>query len=93
VLGACGCVGDPGGTVGWVSGVLLGGISGALGARDGDVGGGLFCAQPTVIAARAIAASVNLGAFIILHSSLLCRLKTADQSAESALTPASEAID
>jgi len=64
VLGASGCVGDPGGTDGWVSGVLLGGISGAAGAREGDVGGGVCCEQPAVIAARAIAASVNLGAFI-----------------------------
>ncbi|HTD74785.1 MAG TPA: hypothetical protein VK652_14735 [Steroidobacteraceae bacterium] len=66
MLGASGCVGDPGGTLGWgwLSGVLLGGISGALGARDGDVGGGVCGEQPAVIAARAIAASVSLGAFI-----------------------------
>jgi len=62
VAGA-GCVGDPGGT-GWPSGGFLGGISGAAGARDGDVAGGVFCEQPAVIA-RAIAASANLGAFIV----------------------------
>jgi hypothetical protein len=74
-----GCVGDPGGgTVGLVSG-LFGGIgfedglgnSGALGAKDGDVGGvGMGCVQPAVtaarvIAARAIAANVSLGTFIL----------------------------
>jgi hypothetical protein len=67
-LGASGCVGDTGGTVGWGSGVLLGGISGAagaVGARDGDVRGGVCGEQAAaVIAASAIAASVNLGAFI-----------------------------
>jgi hypothetical protein len=76
--------------------VLLGGISGAagaVGARDGDVGGGVCGEQPAVIAASAIAASVNLGAFIISHSSLNCCPKTANQSAESALIPASAAID
>jgi len=65
VAGPSGCVGDPGGTVGWLSGVVLGGISGAVGARDGDVGAGVCCEQPVVIAARAMAASVNLDAFII----------------------------
>ena len=50
MLGFSGCVGGPGGTPGWVSGVLFGGIgledggvgtSGALGAKDGDVGEGV----------------------------------------------------
>ncbi|HEX3950177.1 MAG TPA: hypothetical protein VHW95_10045 [Steroidobacteraceae bacterium] len=74
MLGLSGCVGDPGGTLGLVFGVFGvgledgGGISGALGGTDGDVGGGgVCCVQPAVIAARAIAASVILGAFI-LHS-------------------------
>jgi hypothetical protein len=72
-LGLSGCVGAPGETlVGWESGVLGGvgfeeggGDSGALGAIDGDVGeGGVCCAQPAVMAARAIAAGVNLRVFI-----------------------------
>lgn len=60
-----------GSVVGLLSGVLGGvgfedggGDSGALGARDGDVGEvGVCCAQPAVMAARAIAASVNLRVF------------------------------
>jgi len=72
VLGLSGCVGDPGGTVGLVSGVFDGlgfedggGNSGPLGAVDGDVGDGVCCVQAAVIAARAIAASVSFGAFIL----------------------------
>ena len=64
MLGPSGCVGDPGGTVGWPSGVVRGGISGAVGASDGDVGDGVCGEQPAVIAAKAMAASVDLGAFI-----------------------------
>jgi len=63
-VGPSGCVGDPGGTVGWLSGVVLGGISGAVGPSVGDVAGGVCGEQPAVTAARATAASVNLGAFI-----------------------------
>jgi hypothetical protein len=71
VLGLSGWVGDPGGTLGLVSGLFGdvglagGGISGALGGTDGEVGGGVCCVQPAVIAARAIAASVIFGAFIL----------------------------
>jgi hypothetical protein len=65
-----GWVGDPGGALGLVSGLFGvglegGGISGALGGTDGEVGGGVCCVQPAVIAARAIAARVVLGAFIL----------------------------
>jgi len=71
LFGSSGCGGDAGGA-GWVSGVFGGigfedglGISGALGAMDGDVGVvGECCVQPAAIAARAITASVSLGAFI-----------------------------
>jgi hypothetical protein len=73
VLGLSGCVGDAGGgTVGFVSGVFGGigfedglGNSGALGARDGDVGGDGVCGvQPAVMVASAIDANVSLGAFM-----------------------------
>jgi hypothetical protein len=63
-VGPSGCVGDPGGTVGWLSGFVLGGISGAVGPRVGDVAGGVCCEQLAVTAARAIAARIDLGAFI-----------------------------
>jgi hypothetical protein len=74
LFGLSGCVGDPGGgTVGLVSGVFGGigfedglGNSGALGAKDGDVGGvGMGCVQPAITAARAIAANASLGTFIL----------------------------
>jgi hypothetical protein len=44
-----------------------GGISGALGGTDGDVGG-VCCVQPAAIALRAITAIINLGEFIFLSS-------------------------
>jgi hypothetical protein len=47
-----------------------GGISGALGGTEGEVGGGVCCVQPAVAAARITAASVNFNAFI---SALLLR--------------------
>jgi len=68
--------GDSGGALGLVFGAFGGtgfddggGISGALGGIDGDAGAGVCDVQPAAIAPRAIAASMNLGAFIILSLS------------------------
>jgi hypothetical protein len=64
-----GCVGDPGGTLGFgVSGFEEGGGVGTSGGEfgiDGDEGdGGTCCAQPTVIAQSAMAARVDPVRFI-----------------------------
>jgi hypothetical protein len=63
--------GDVGGTLGSGFGVVGGvgfddgaaGESGELGGSDGDVG--VWGEQPAAIALSAIAASINLGAFIL----------------------------
>lgn len=98
MLGLSGWVGEPGGgTLGLVFGVFGledgGGISGALGGTEGEVGGGVCCVQPAVVAAKITAASVNFNAFI---SALLLNVRLSDRTADyspSALTPASAAID
>jgi hypothetical protein len=68
-----GCVGDPGGTLGLVFGVFGGigfeegggvGTSGGEFGSDGDVGDGVCCVQPAVIAQSAMAARVDPVRFI-----------------------------
>jgi hypothetical protein len=75
-----GCVGDPGGTLGLVSGVFCGigfeeggaGTSGGEFGSDGDVGdgdmgdSGVCCVQPPIIAQSAMAARVDLVRFIYM---------------------------
>jgi hypothetical protein len=69
-----GCVGDPGGTLGFTLGVFGGsgfvdggaGISGGEFGIDGDEGGGgVCCVQPSVSALSPNAARVNLFARIV----------------------------